>query len=46
MAMAEARASPIMYEEAAELFKLANEHASKNPRVLVALGHSSLCKAL
>ncbi|MGD0405951.1 MAG: hypothetical protein ABSB10_04795 [Candidatus Bathyarchaeia archaeon] len=46
MTMAEARASPIMYEEAAELFKLANEHTSKESAGLMALGHSSFCKAL
>jgi KaiC/GvpD/RAD55 family RecA-like ATPase len=46
MTMAEARASPIMYEEAAELFKLAKEHTSKESAGLMALGHSSFCKAL
>ncbi len=46
MTMAEARASPIMYEEAAELFKLAREHTSKESAGLMALGHSSFCKAL
>jgi KaiC/GvpD/RAD55 family RecA-like ATPase len=45
MTIAEARASPIMYEEAADLFKIANEHASKESAGLMALGHSSLCKA-
>jgi KaiC/GvpD/RAD55 family RecA-like ATPase len=46
MTDAEARASPIMYEEAAELFKLASEHSLKESAGLVALGHSSFCKAL
>jgi KaiC/GvpD/RAD55 family RecA-like ATPase len=46
MAMAEARCSPIMYEEAAELFKLAKENTSKGSASLLALGHSSFCKAL
>jgi KaiC/GvpD/RAD55 family RecA-like ATPase len=46
MTMAEARGSPIMYEEAADLFKLANEHMSKESASLMALGHSSFCRAL
>ena len=46
MTLAEARGSPIMYEEAAELFKLANEHATKESTSFLALGHSSFCKAL
>jgi KaiC/GvpD/RAD55 family RecA-like ATPase len=46
MTMAEARGSPIMYEEAADLFKLANEHMSKPSASLMALGHSSFCRAL
>ncbi len=46
MTMAEARGSPIMYEEASELFKLANEYSSKESASLAALGHSSFCKAL
>jgi KaiC/GvpD/RAD55 family RecA-like ATPase len=46
MTTAEARGSPIMYEEAAELFKLANEHTPKESASLMALGHSSFCKAL
>lgn len=46
MIMAEARGSPIMYEEAAELFKLANEHTFSESTGLMALGHSSFCKAL
>jgi len=46
MTIAETTASPIMYEEAAELFKLANEHALKESAGFMALGHSSFCKAL
>lgn len=46
MTMAEARGSPIMYEEAAELFKVAKDHTSKESASLMALGHSSFCKAL
>ncbi|MGD8507091.1 MAG: hypothetical protein PVF15_10570, partial [Candidatus Bathyarchaeota archaeon] len=46
MMMAEARASPIMYEEASELFKQANEHALDQSTSLLALAHSSFCKAL
>jgi len=46
MMIAEARASPIMYEEAAELFKQAQEHTLDQPTSLLALAHSSFCKAL
>jgi KaiC/GvpD/RAD55 family RecA-like ATPase len=46
MTFAEARASPIMYEEASELFKLAKQHTANEPAGLIALGHSSYCKAL
>ncbi len=46
MMMAEARASPIMYEEAAELFEQAKEHTLDQPTSLLALAHSSFCKAL
>ncbi len=46
MMMAEARSSPAMYEEAAELFIQANEYSSKESAGLMALGHSSFCKAL
>ncbi len=46
MMVAEARASPIMYEEAAELFKQAKEHMLDQPTSLLALAHSSFCKAL
>lgn len=46
MAVAEARASPILYEEAAELFELAKDHASKESVGLMAMGHSSFCKAM
>jgi exonuclease VII small subunit len=46
MTLAEARSSPTMYAEAAGLFKLANEHTSTQAESLLALGHSSFCKAL
>jgi KaiC/GvpD/RAD55 family RecA-like ATPase len=46
MTMAEAQNSPIMYEEAAELFEIAKEHATNESASLLALGHSSFCKAL
>jgi KaiC/GvpD/RAD55 family RecA-like ATPase len=46
MTMAEARSSPIMYEEAAELFKLANQYTLNESASLLALAHSSFCKAL
>ena len=43
---AEARASPIMYEEAASLFKQAKEYALDQQTNLLALAHSSFCSAL
>jgi KaiC/GvpD/RAD55 family RecA-like ATPase len=46
MTMATARNSPILFEEAAELFKKANEHAMNESAGLLALAHSSFCKAL
>ncbi len=46
MMMAEARASPIMYEEAAELFRQAKDFALDERTSLLALAHSSFCKAL
>ncbi len=46
MTLAEAKNSPIMFEEAADLFTLANEHSTKESAGLLALGHSSFCKAL
>lgn len=46
MTMAEARGSPIMYEEAAELFRTAKEYTSKDSAGFMVLGHSSFCKAL
>jgi len=46
MTLAEAKSSPIMYEEASDLFTLANEHSAKESTGLLALGHSSFCKAL
>ena len=46
LTLAEARGSPIMYEEAAELFELANKNSTKKSAGLLALGHSNFCKAL
>jgi KaiC/GvpD/RAD55 family RecA-like ATPase len=46
MNLAEARASPIMYEESAALFELANKYSTKESTSLLALGHSNFCKAL
>jgi KaiC/GvpD/RAD55 family RecA-like ATPase len=46
MMMAEAKASPIMYEEAAELFGKAKEHALDQQTSFLALAHSSFCRAL
>jgi KaiC/GvpD/RAD55 family RecA-like ATPase len=46
MTMAEARRSPILYEEAAELFKLANQHSPTESASILALAHSDFCKAL
>jgi tetratricopeptide (TPR) repeat protein/KaiC/GvpD/RAD55 family RecA-like ATPase len=46
MTLAETRSSPILYEEAAELFKLAKEHTLNEPASLLALAHGSFCKAL
>jgi KaiC/GvpD/RAD55 family RecA-like ATPase len=46
MTMAEAKKSPIMYEEAAELFEKAKEYATNESSALLALAHSSFCKAL
>jgi KaiC/GvpD/RAD55 family RecA-like ATPase len=46
MMMAEAKVSPIMYEEAAELFEQAKEHALDQQTSLLALAHSSFCMAL
>ena len=46
MTLGEARATPSLYKEAAELFKLAHENTSKESSSLLALGHSSFCKAL
>jgi KaiC/GvpD/RAD55 family RecA-like ATPase/tetratricopeptide (TPR) repeat protein len=46
MTMAEARVSPSMYGEAADLFKLANEHSSNESASLLALANSNFCKAL
>jgi KaiC/GvpD/RAD55 family RecA-like ATPase len=46
MTLAESRNSPIMYEEAAELFEKANEYATNESASLLALAHSSFCRAL
>ena len=46
MTSAESRGSPIMYEEAADLFKQAYEHMSEGSAGLMALGHSDFCRAL
>jgi KaiC/GvpD/RAD55 family RecA-like ATPase len=46
MMMAESRASPIMYEEAADLFKQASEYTLDQPTSLLASAHSSFCRAL
>ncbi len=46
MTLAEARNSPILFEEAAELFRKAHEHATNESASLLALAHSSFCKAL
>jgi hypothetical protein len=46
MTLAEAKGSPRLYEEAAELFKLANEHSFNESAGLLALAHSYFCKAL
>jgi KaiC/GvpD/RAD55 family RecA-like ATPase len=46
MTLAQARNSPILFEEAAELFKRANDYATNESASLLALAHSSFCKAL
>ena len=46
MMMAEAKASPTMYGEAAELFEKAKEHTLDQPTSLLALANSSFCNAL
>ena len=46
MMMAEARASSTMYREAAGLFEKAKEYALDQQTSLLALAHSSFCKAL
>lgn len=46
MMIADARASPILYEEAAELFKEVKEHAPDQQTSMLALANSSFCKAL
>ncbi|UCH32224.1 MAG: hypothetical protein JSV05_02210 [Candidatus Bathyarchaeota archaeon] len=46
MMMAEARASPAMYGEAAELFKLAKDYSLDQASSSFALANSSFCRAL
>jgi tetratricopeptide (TPR) repeat protein/KaiC/GvpD/RAD55 family RecA-like ATPase len=46
MTMAETRSSPILYEEASNIFKLANECSPTESGGLLALAHSNFCKAL
>lgn len=46
LTMAEARVSSALYKEAAELFRLANVNASNESSSLLALAHSTFCKAL
>jgi len=46
MKLAEAKNSPIMFEEAADLFKKAKEFATSEEAGLLALAHSSFCRAL
>ena len=46
MMVAEAKASPTMYGEAAELFEKAKEHTLDQQTSLLALANSSFCKAL
>lgn len=46
MLMAEAKSSSSLYGEAAELFKRAQEHTLDQSSSLLALAHSSFCKAL
>lgn len=46
MTLAEARNSPQLYEEAAQLFDQANKHTISRSAGNLALAHKSLCKAL
>ncbi len=46
MTRAEAEASPDLYSEAAQLFDEAKEHGLDEKAKVLALGHSSFCKAL
>jgi len=46
MKLAEGKNSPILFEEAADLFKKAKEFATSEEAGLLALAHSSFCKAL
>jgi KaiC/GvpD/RAD55 family RecA-like ATPase len=44
--LAEAKSSPIFYEEAAHLFKIASECSANESASMLALAHSNFCKAL
>jgi cellobiose-specific phosphotransferase system component IIA len=46
MTRAEAEASPDMYKEASRLFEDAKDHSLDEKAKMLALGHSSFCKAL
>jgi KaiC/GvpD/RAD55 family RecA-like ATPase len=46
MKLGEAKNSPILFEEASDLFKKAKEYATSEEAGLLALAHSSFCKAL
>ncbi|MCW4020889.1 MAG: LMBR1 domain-containing protein, partial [Candidatus Bathyarchaeota archaeon] len=46
MMMAEARTSPGLYDEAADLFEQARKHALDQPTSLLTQAHSSFCRAL
>jgi uncharacterized repeat protein (TIGR01451 family) len=46
MTLAEAKNSPILYEDASNLFKKASEYASNQSASMLALAHSSFCRAL
>jgi KaiC/GvpD/RAD55 family RecA-like ATPase/tetratricopeptide (TPR) repeat protein len=46
MTLAEAKNSPILYEEAAELFKLVKKHSLTESTKFLALAHSNFCKAM
>ena len=46
MTLAEAKSSPILYEEAAELFKLASDCSTTESASILARAHSNFCRAL